>query len=1796
MPPRDAWQWGVLDVITWVRQDLPVLAAEIPNAKLPDIEVLATAFEEQDVSGHVLLCDVTTDFLKAECGIRALGRRSTILEAIRMLRKNSTEYRSRNDPGPPTAASIAPHAQPPTPTEPVTTKPIADTKKQMSTPPAKSTTVLTRRPREELVVDERGRKRRKLNLVTNSSGQTSDPSTITQPQPALSRSHLPDKKTTVDDLIYGETAIGEITLANMEQTNGKLFTFTGSHCPPGLSLFAARRLRSLFQAPSVVEITWKGEQRFGLRPYDKRGVPPNLQPSLTFFQGLEDDDPAIRIHQSDIGLEGSSEDAQQDGGFWGPLLEKYNEDDDKILPPLGESEDLSDVDSEFAAELEAEEETPSSEFLSETEAAEVFEDVVEQYVERWKEKKLDRLEKNEAHKTWNSVRRSGARRKQIAAINEQQLTHLEERLSKMRRDILQIQWTSDEELVKQCQIIQLTVEDMEELRWKRSVWMRTQAPLRPERSGVSKPRIDTPHQAAVSPVEAAEPLDDDMEEFISDHDDSHDTQSLPELELPAREDADIAMDDAPGSQSRSAADGASSELDPLDMGDLKDAAAQSDGDTSFLPSDGTLPVLRRQNRISDSDDSMPEPKSQPQPKLESKPSTRTQWQTTSQEVIQISSDTETPPPEKPTIKHNFLGKDPENALGSEIGSWDMDILKQANDRKRVISKLLFSLEYEYKQELADSISSEPKPATWLTTHIRSVLDQKAGRHSTPVTHIDLQFAKLYACWHECNADLWDKAVPEEIYKHVDELDVDMKSWAAYTAVVVPKIANFLVPGGTYDLQEEDEDDVVVASPGKRPKKKKIKLLDAKAAESRNDAKTRMKRFAESQHQSSNLSQMDILGSDDRQDEVELNLIRGKKDKVIYMNPITAKRLKRHQIEGVQFLWREVMAEGDGGCILAHTMGLGKTCQTISFLASLKEAGEDSETRKQIPKAMRPVRALVLSPPAVLPNWIREIEMWSPRSGFFNVFKIDSTGTDQQERFAVLQKWYNSEGILLMGYPMFARLVLIDDENEKDRKPSSAAESEQDGSRENSTDADAAEESTQRGSKLTKKQRMQASQMLTEGPNVVIADEAHKLGNEKTKTSLAAAKIKNAKRVALSGTPLSNATREIFSLVNWVAPNYLGSKSEFEYRFAKPIEAGIFSESTSYQKRLSLKKLTILRNETEPKIHRMDITALKGSLGSKTEYNLTVPLTPLQMDLYKRYISFVTGAVGGEKVEVTNMQLFGWISLLVLLCTHPKALRNKLVEDSAPKKKKSRPSLDADGSHNHTANEDDTEVIGDEPVSKLGLSTEMTKELVDLIPEDADVSSSCRMTLIQQILELSKKAGDKTLVFSHRLPLLDCMEELLDKMKITFGRIDGSTSQPNREAVLTRFRNGEYDVLLISTRAGGQGLNMQVANRVIIVDFGYNPTWEEQAVGRAYRLGQKKDVFVYRFVSGGTFEDKLYNMGLFKSSLFQRVVDKKNPERHAKRSLSDWLFPPRDVQQQTIDVESGSDKLVLDKIIAPQLDGRKDSYIRNIKTMETLLRDADDEPLTEEEQREVRKEIAMMEQQRKNPNARPSFLSTPYVPAGLPSTAPGALNGIPVGGSAAISKQPAPAQANGTPRPRMPNGPSPHFAPRASISGPPPSTAPNRPPHAINTPITNSKQSPRKELTLDMITRPTPGPRDSGRERPSYSQSPIVGNGVPLPAPHRVSSPNATPLGPRNTGPPAQNLNLWASRFNNASHDIPNLDPWLPPVGAKSQAGPGAQTVKQPAAFSYPSSSGRAPLQPTTSAAETSSTEQNGTGP
>jgi SNF2 family DNA or RNA helicase len=414
-----------------------------------------------------------------------------------------------------------------------------------------------------------------------------------------------------------------------------------------------------------------------------------------------------------------------------------------------------------------------------------------------------------------------------------------------------------------------------------------------------------------------------------------------------------------------------------------------------------------------------------------------------------------------------------------------------------------------------------------------------------------------------------------------------------------------------------------------------------------------------------------------------------------------------------------------------------------------------------------------------------------------------------------------------------------------------------------------------------------------------------------------------------------------------------------------------------------------------------MSVLSDVLPPKKEFVITVPLTDLQIKAYSLYVrSMISDAVHArtKSGQVQQTTIWHWLAILSLLCNHPSCFNAKLNQ----RKEDAEKEVAVSGTLTPLSLEatDAEEAIAADinaPIWKTGVSEELVRSINKLFKEETlnldAVDLSHKVKILCQILDASRLAGDKTLVFSQSIQTLDFLEKLCFEQGRNFARLDGKTPIRKRQAHTKAFNNGSLELYLISTGAGGLGLNLPGANRVVIFDFKFNPIMEEQAIGRAYRIGQKKNTFVYRFISGGTFEDSVYNKVVFKSQLSARVVDKKNPVAWATKSLGEFLFEPKDVAQKDLSefegkqigsfinsksrIEfvlfkildaghmltlSGMDPLVLDGILESQ---SIFPTIRSIVQSDTFERD-DNDKLTADEEKEVRQMLDEEKLKRSDP--------------------------------------------------------------------------------------------------------------------------------------------------------------------------------------------------------------------------------------
>jgi superfamily II DNA or RNA helicase len=677
----------------------------------------------------------------------------------------------------------------------------------------------------------------------------------------------------------------------------------------------------------------------------------------------------------------------------------------------------------------------------------------------------------------------------------------------------------------------------------------------------------------------------------------------------------------------------------------------------------------------------------------------------------------------------------------------------------------------------------------------------------------------------------------------------------------------------------------------------------------------------------------------------INETKEDNEELVYVNGRTRHVIKDHQVEGVRFMWNQIVVKSKvrQGCLLAHTMGLGKTMQVVTLLVAIAEAGlsKDEALYKQIPKSLRESRTLILCPSGLVNNWIDELNIWTPTQdaggqplnladnevGYLGcVYKVEGAVPKSQRRACVLA-WQASGGVLVIGYPMFLQL---------------------------SKDPEVLD-------------------VLCKTPNIVIADEAHKLKNSTAQIHQVTQNFRTTSRIAMTGSPLTNNVADYYHMISWVAPNYLGPYPEFKQVYENPVVLGLHADSNLPDRRRAVKTLNILRETVSPLVHRMGILTLKDDLPQKKEFILYLKLTPLQQAAYSAYLKrIVYDSAVRDRLGSSMTSIWTFVNDLAVLLAHPSIYKRRLLHQQHQQRQRQQQARQnastADTGNDTPMTTSPDEGEGDDgETTSLQISADVKSELLATVStrDLENVTHSWKVVILRTILDECRRIGDKVLVFSQHIATLDFLEEMFRRDKRNWYRLDGKTHSTERQAAVKRFNDdGKAEVYLISTKAGGEGLNIHGANRVVIFDFKYVPMEEQQAVGRAYRIGQTKPVFVYWLIVADTFEESVQNRSVFKLQLASRVVDKKNPLSWSKRASDlfpkDGRLPSIPPKDPDIPHYSGKD-VVLDNVLDSPALG--DSVRRIIMTETFEEEEPDDSVLTADDKYEIKAALAEAKQRR-----------------------------------------------------------------------------------------------------------------------------------------------------------------------------------------------------------------------------------------
>ena len=349
----------------------------------------------------------------------------------------------------------------------------------------------------------------------------------------------------------------------------------------------------------------------------------------------------------------------------------------------------------------------------------------------------------------------------------------------------------------------------------------------------------------------------------------------------------------------------------------------------------------------------------------------------------------------------------------------------------------------------------------------------------------------------------------------------------------------------------------------------------------------------------------------------------------------------------------------------------------------------------------------------------------------------------------------------------------------------------------------------------------------------VLDEGHKIRNPNTAITIYCKELRTHNRVILSGTPMQNNLTELWSLFDFVFPMRLGTLVNFRNQFEIPIKQGGYANASNLQVETAMKCAETLKDTISPYLLQRFKVDVAADLPKKSERVLFCRLTKLQRDAYEWFLSSedMKSIMAGKR-----QALFG-VDILRKICNHPDLVEHRTLS------------------------------------KKVGY-------------QYGSGAKSGKMQVVKALLEIWKRRGHKTLLFAQHRIMLDILEKFVRGLKgFRYRRMDGSTNIKDRQDLVDEFnRNPDIHVFLLTTKVGGLGVNLTGADRVIIYDPDWNPSTDVQARERAWRLGQKREVEIYRLMTAGTIEEKIYHRQIFKQFLTNKIL--RDPKQRQTFQLKD----------------------------------------------------------------------------------------------------------------------------------------------------------------------------------------------------------------------------------------------------------------------------------------------------------------------
>ncbi|XP_053414611.1 DNA repair and recombination protein RAD54B [Nycticebus coucang] len=382
-------------------------------------------------------------------------------------------------------------------------------------------------------------------------------------------------------------------------------------------------------------------------------------------------------------------------------------------------------------------------------------------------------------------------------------------------------------------------------------------------------------------------------------------------------------------------------------------------------------------------------------------------------------------------------------------------------------------------------------------------------------------------------------------------------------------------------------------------------------------------------------------------------------------------------------------------------------------------------------------------------------------------------------------------------------------------------------------------------------------------DLLICDEGHRLKNSAIKTTAALLSLSCEKRIILSGTPVQNDLQEFFALIDFVNPGILGSLSSYRRIYENPIILSREPSASEEEKNLGERRAAELTCLTGLFILRRTQEVINKYLPPKIENVVFCWPTALQIEIYRKLLN--SQAVRFCLQGLENSPHLICIGALKKLCNHPCLLFSSVKEKEC----------------SSTCDEND--------------ERNLYEGLLNVFPADynplqfTEMESGKLQVLLKLLAVIHElRPTEKVVLVSNYTKTLNILQEVCKRHGYTYTRLDGQTPIVQRQQIVDGFNSKHSSdfIFLLSSKAGGVGLNLIGGSHLILYDIDWNPATDIQAMSRVWRDGQKRPVHIYRLLTTGTIEEKIYQRQISKQGLSGAVIDLTKTSEHIQFSVEE----------------------------------------------------------------------------------------------------------------------------------------------------------------------------------------------------------------------------------------------------------------------------------------------------------------------